>query len=194
MTNTRQGVGNPATPRTRRASVGRMVMTPTSRTASAMHQVTPVTSRQRALVRMAVGSGLGRVERRTAQPERGAIGFGGRKGEAVAGEGAPVGAIGANHGRGGRAGVRGSALVVAALVAVIVVVAGLGGAGLMVPATGAASGCWLIMMPMAQGRADERLDLDKQHGEQHQIPRHWRNVSEGTERRNRAARVGSGSL
>lgn len=128
-----------------------------------MHQVTPVTSRQRALVRMAVGSGLGRVERRTAQPERGAIGFGGRNREAVSGGGASVGTIGANHGRGGRAGVRGSALVVAALVAVIVVVAGLGGAGLMVPSPGAARGKRRLMMPVAQGRADKGLGLNHQH-------------------------------
>lgn len=99
------------------------------------------------------------MERRTAQPEWGAIGFSGRNHEAVTGECASVGAIGTNDGRRGRTGVRGSALIVAAMVAMIIVVVGLGRAGLMVPASGAAGGCWLFMMPLAQGHADERLGL-----------------------------------
>jgi hypothetical protein len=49
------------------------------------------------------------------------------------------------------------------------------------------------VMPMAEGRADERLGLDKQHGEQHQVPRHGCNVLPGTGTRNwRGWRVAGG--
>lgn len=80
-----------------------------------------------------------------------------------------VRAVGANDGCGCGARVCGSALVVAGVVTVIVRVIG---AGLMVLCTGATSSARLVMMPLAEGRADERLGLHKQHGEQHDVPRH----------------------
>lgn len=119
-----------------------------------------------------MGSGFGRVERWTAQPERGAVNnYRGHRKE-VAQEGVEVRAIGANHGRRRGTRVGGGAVVVALMLALLVavgVIAVVGG-GRMVLSAGAAGGARLLVMPMAEGRADERLGLDEQHGEQHHVP------------------------